>query len=123
MTRVMEETRGTASLTVEREPWPSQPPYEFYITFRGQWPKLGSAVLLSSFAEEVEVGVPMGGWSTNVAESPLFVGQLLAHGKRPSLWEKLARLRNMIPEEERQRYPADAARNLDKYLYGTSSPE
>lgn len=123
MTTGTEETSGTASLIVEREPWPFLRPQEFVIRYRRRWPKAGSTVLAPSFAEEVDVIVSVGGWSTNVAESPLFASQILAPAKRSTLWEKLARLRGMIPDEERRRYPADAARNIDRYLYGNSQAE
>ena len=104
-----EAMRGTVSLTDPEEIPPSFP-----------WPyfKTGSALRASSFAEEVEL---TNDWWC-VLERPFFAGQVLAVRPKPSLWDKLARLRNMIPAEERRKYPADSARNLDKYLYGSTNP-
>ena len=85
------------------------------------WPyfKTGSAVKASSFAEPVEV--PNMWWCAS--EKPFFAGQILGRRPKPSLWDKLAQLRSMIPAEERRKYPADGARNLDTYLYGSKNLE
>jgi len=101
-----EPMSGTASLGDQPEvprtvPWP---PF-----------KTGSALQALGFAEEVEL---TNAWSTSVLQKPLFAGQVLAIRPKPSLWDKLAQLRSMIPAEERRRHPTDGARNLDKYLYG-----
>jgi hypothetical protein len=103
------EARGTASLRDPEE----IPPYV-------PWPpfKIGSALQALSFAEEVELA---NAWYTSVLEKPLFAGQVLAVRPKPSLWDKLAQLRSMIPAEERQKYPTDGARNLDKYVYGSTN--
>jgi hypothetical protein len=103
-----EAMRGTVSLT-DSEEIPSVP-----------WPffKTGSALQALSFAEEVEL--PNAWWC--VLEKPSFADQVLAVRPKPSLWDKLARLRSMIPAEERRKYPTDSARNLDKYLYGSTNP-
>ena len=37
----------------------------------------------------------------------------------PSIWEKIARIRESIPEEAWDDVPTDLASNLDHYLYGT----
>lgn len=105
-------TRGTASLCDEER-----------VPLTVRWPvfKVGSTLLVPSLAEEVELSETLpNGWSTNVLEKPLFAGQVFLR-RKPSLWDKLARLRTMIPPEERSRYPADGARNLDRYLYGSTS--
>jgi len=103
-----DERRGTVSLTYPEEAPPSVP-----------WPffKTGSALRALSFAEEVEL--PNAWWC--VLERPFFAGQVLAVRPKPSLWDKLAQLRSMIPAEERQKYPTDGARNLDKYVYGSTN--
>lgn len=87
------------------------------------WFKVGSALLPSAFAEDTELDVLPGGWYTNVVERPLFAAPFLELEREPSLWERLARLRSMIPVGERGRLPADAAQNVDEYLYGTSAEE
>jgi hypothetical protein len=105
-----EERRGTVSAMDQEEVPPSV-----------AWPffKTGSALLALTFAEEVQL---TNAWWC-VLEKPFFAGQVLAAEPKPSLWEKLARLRSMIPAEERRKYPADSARNLDKYLYGSKNLE
>lgn len=114
MTPVDEASWTTTSLMAGEEipltyRWP---PY--------RWPrfKIGSAFLPSSF--ELAATLP-GGWSTNVLEAPLFADEVFVLVQKQSLWDKLARLRSMIPAEERSRYPTDGARNLDKYLYRSIS--
>jgi len=104
-----EARRGTVSFTDQEEIPPSVP-----------WPffKTGSALQALSFAEEVEL---TNAWWC-VLEKPFFAGQVLAAEPKPSLWDKLARLRNLIPAEERRKYPTDSARDLDRYLYGSISP-
>ena len=104
-----EAMRGTVSLMDQEKFRPSVP-----------WPpfKTGSALQALSFAEEVEL--PNAWWC--VLENPFFAGQVLAVRPKPSLWDKLARLRSMIPAEERRKYPTDSARNLDRYLYGSTNP-
>jgi Arc/MetJ-type ribon-helix-helix transcriptional regulator len=53
----------------------------------------------------------------DAAPGPLAADQSPARGNRP-IWEVAADLRAGIPAEERARLPADAAAELDHYLYG-----
>ncbi len=39
--------------------------------------------------------------------------------KRKPLWERAADLRKSIPDEEWEKLPADGARQLDHYIYGS----
>lgn len=116
MTTATEEALPTASVTTEREWRLSGRAQEVNVNRRWPWFKIGSALSPSAFAEDAELVVLPDGWSTNVVERPLFAGQFLELEREPSLWERLASLRSMIPEEERGWLPADAAQNIDEYL-------
>jgi hypothetical protein len=88
-----------------------------------RWPsfRIGSALLASGFAEDVEFAATLPpDWTTNVLERPLFALDILVVEPRRSLWDKLAQLRATIPAEAQRALPRDAARQLDKYLYGSS---
>src|SRR3990170_2599364 len=87
-----ETMRGTASLS---DP-PQVPPTVAWPPF-----KTGSALQALGFAEEVELANV---WSTSVLGKPLFAGQVFAMRPKPSLWDKLAQLRSMIPAEERRKH-------------------
>jgi len=106
MIAITEAMRGTVSHTEEEE-IPRPVPWPYF--------KTGSAVKASSFAEPVEL--PNMWWCA--LEKPFFAGQVLAVKPKPSLWDKLAQLRSMIPAEEQRKYPTDGARSLDKYAYGS----
>lgn len=103
----------TTSVIQDFEPRPSTSSED---QLRGLW-KQPSGLSMKTFAEFEEAmrqAVP-GGWSSNVVEVPLFQEEVIM---KPSLWERLAKLRDIVPAAERTRMPKDAAQNLDKYLYG-----
>jgi hypothetical protein len=69
---------------------------------------LGETALTVSMTEDDVIG------------SSVTSARVVNDSKRPSLWSRLATLRVSIKDEDLARLPTDAARNLDKYLYGAS---